>query len=180
MWDFLLYDVPWCNGSTTDFGSVGWGFESLRDNLGGSSVGRALHERILVKESNSEPFSNCSDKAVVAGSSPALPTNVGVAEVVSCAALIRRRRRFESFHRHKYRKADITFLPYVGRFRLRVYDKTLLYAGLAQLVQSICLTSRGSLVRIHHPAHIRAISSVGRTSALHAECRGFESHMCPR
>lgn len=74
MWDFLLYDVPWCNGSTTDFGSVGWGFESLRDNLGGSSVGRALYEKILVKESNSEPFSNCSDKAVVAGSSPALPT----------------------------------------------------------------------------------------------------------
>lgn len=105
--------------------------------------------------------------------------NVGVAEVVSCAALIRRRRRFESFHRHKYRKADITFLPYVGRFRLRVYDKTLLYAGLAQLVQSICLTSRGSLVRIHHPAHIWASSSVGRTPALQAGCHGFESHLCP-
>ena len=41
-------------------------------------------------------------------------------------------------------------------------------------------------VRFFHSRHIkyaiifqRVISSVGRTSALQAECRGFESHMYP-
>ena len=31
-----------------------------------------------------------------------------------------------------------------------------------------------------HSSYIWAISSVGRTLALHAGCRGFESHMCPQ
>ena len=54
-----------------------------------------------------------------------------------------------------------------------------LLAPLAQLVQSISFTPRGSEVRILQGAQNGGYSSVGRASVCGSECRGFDSHYSP-
>ena len=55
-----------------------------------------------------------------------------------------------------------------------------LFAPLAQLVQSISFTPRGSEVRILQGAQMVDIVQLVRTSDCGSEGRGFESHYSPK
>lgn len=70
--------------------------------MGDSSVGRARNVGFLKKNRTANFYEIVLLRPWSWVRVPLPQQNVGVAEVVSCTSLIRRRRWFESTHRHKF------------------------------------------------------------------------------